>query len=173
MMQSKTTKKFLVNQVKIDIAKARITPEILKSIDSSERELFIDTKLRELDNHLIAFAAQHGIQNGYSRTTGYMKSPANNSRNAIAAGATIATAGGASAAAYSATVATGFWAWMGIASTVTATTIAATIAAPVAIIGAGAYGLYKWNESDEIDEHIAHFNREKEKIGRYYLNRIR
>ena len=194
-----TQKTLLRNEIKLQLSKAKITIDNLKQIKKDERDHFIEIKLLEINDACLKWALQKQvISEDELKTNKFFTDNSKFSEYILAGG--LASVGAISATmAYGATVAistvsttvagTGIAGFFGsstlaslglgsIAATTTATvsvitttTIAAT-AAPIALAGAGIYGVIKYKENKEIEKLIKHFENEKSKILSFYLDKI-
>jgi len=175
-MMNKTQKKLLQNEITLQLSKAKITIDNLKQIKKDERDDFIDTKLLEINHACIQWALQKNVISQIELETNKFYTD-NESLSEYMISGGLATGGAIGATvAYGATLSTvttgGFLGFFTTTTTVATTTTLMAAAAPVALAGAGIYGVIKYKEHKQNERLIEHFETEKAKILSFYLKKI-
>lgn len=185
-------KTLLTNEIKFLLSKVKITSDNLKQVTKDERENFVEMKLLEANDTLLKWALEKKVISYAELSIDEFYTENNRLSGLIAAAGlgTVAMGAAGSYFAYNATLATVTTLLPGIPSlalailpravlpfvtttttVVTSTTIMAT-AAPIALACAGIYGVVKYKENQEIKKFIEYFEKEKDKISKFYLDKV-
>jgi len=173
---NKTQKTLLKNEITLQLSKAKITTDNLSQVKKAEREAYIEVKLLEINDACLRWGLQKKVISEVELKTDRFFTD-NEGMNDLAVSGGLLSGGAIGATvAYGATVSTvtsgGFLGFFATTSTVVTTTTLAATAAPLALAGAGVYGLIKYKEHKQNKELIAHFEKEKDKIRLFYINKV-
>ena len=168
-------KTLLKNEIKLQLSKAKITVDNLRQVKKNERDDYINMKLLEVNHACLKWALQNKIISKVDLETNKFFTDNRKFYDYLSSG--LASAGAIGAAlAYETTLSTvttgGFLGFFTTTTTVATTTTIMATAAPIALAGAGIYGIMKYKENKQIEKLIEYFENEKSKILSFYLNKI-
>lgn len=171
-----TQKTLLKNEIKLQLSKAKITIDNLKQIKKDERDDYIETKLLEVNDACLRWALQKKvISEDELKTNKFFTDNSKLNEYLLSGGLTGAGAIGATVA-YGATLTTvtsgGFLGFFTTTATVATTTTLMATVAPIALAGAGIYGVVKYKENKQNEKLVEHFESEKSKILSFYLDKV-
>ena len=161
----------LKNEIKLQLSKAKITSDNLKQVKKNEKDKFIDMKLLEINDTCLRWGLSKNIITKEELTS---NSFSTKNDDELTEYILLLTGVGVvgSTLVYNATLSTtgGFLGFF--TTTVATTTTLMATAIPIALAGAGIYGVIKYEENKQNEKLINHFEKEKNKILNFYLNKI-
>jgi hypothetical protein len=161
----------LKKELKINLSKAYISSENLKTVKKDEREKFIEIKLLEVNFAELQWAIQNDIlkEDELSNESFIAENPL--LKEQIINGGLAAAGLGGAGAVFSSVTAPVFFGFGGGVAAITAGG-AALIAAPVVGAGLIALGIYKYKENEAIKKLLEYFEQEKDVIYDFYCSKI-